>query len=100
MPSTSLEELGLIPTDGPSDFEDNLDQIVALWIILDRAWRSPFTIKSNFARESAMHVAICASEGFITTALNEDSWGNRWEITEDGRDMKEELDERIRQLMS
>jgi hypothetical protein len=100
MPSTSLEELGLTRTEGNKDFEDSLDQIIALWIILDRAWRSPFTIKSNFARDSAMHVAICASEGFISTALDEDCWGNRWGITEDGRDFKEDLDERIRQLIS
>lgn len=47
-----------------------------------------------------MHVAICASEGLITTALEQDTWGDRWGINEDGRDFKGELDERIRQLMS
>jgi len=93
-------ELGLTPTDTTNNFEDSLDQIIAVWIVLDRGWRSPFKIKSNFARESAMHVAICASEGLITTALEQDTWGDRWIITEDGRDFKEELDERIRQLMS
>ena len=94
------EELGLTPTNPRDNFEDSLDQILCIWIVLDRAWRSPFKIKSNFARESAMHVAICASEGLITTALEQDTWGDRWGINEDGRDFKGELDERIRQLMS
>ena len=100
MPNINWEELGLTPTDVDDDFEDNLDQILAIWIVLDRAWRSPFKVKSNFARESAMHVGICASEGLISTALEQDTWGNRWAITEDGRDFKEELDERIRQIVS
>ena len=100
MPNINWEELGLTPTDVDDDFEDNLDQILAIWIVLDRAWRSPFKVKSNFARESAMHVGICASEGLISTALEQDAWGDRWAITEDGRDFKEELDERIRQLVS
>jgi len=83
-----------------TEFEDSLDQMTAVWIVLDRAWRSPFKIKSNFARESAMFVGICASEGLITTALEQDVWGDCWGITEDGRDFKEEIDERIRQIIT
>jgi hypothetical protein len=95
-PNINWEELGVTHTE----FEENLDQMTAVWIVLDRAWRSPFKIKSNFARESAMFVGICASEGLITTALEQDVWGDRWGITEDGRDFKEGIDERIRQIIT
>ncbi len=84
----------------PTEFEDHLDQMSHMWNVLDRAWSDPFKIKSNFARDSAMYIGICASEGLITTALEQDTWGDRWAITEDGMDMKEDLDERISNLIS
>jgi len=96
------EELGLTPTETDFDtaFEDNIEELLAMIIVLDRAWSTPFTVKSNFARDCAMHVALCASEGFISTAIDQDIWGNRWQITEEGRDFKEYCDERIRMFMS
>ena len=88
-PSSTLEELGLKPTD----FDGQLGEILAMFITLDRAWRKPFKIKSTFARDGAMYVAICASEGFITTCIGEDKWGERWLITNGGMQVKDELHE-------
>lgn len=88
-PNSVLEDLGLKPTD----FEGQLGEILAMFITLDRAWRSPFKIKSNFARKGAMYVGICASEGFITTCIAEDKWADRWLITDNGMTVKEELHE-------
>ena len=56
------EELGLTLTEK----NDYLENLLLLFIIIDRAWRKPFTVKSDFARVGALHVAIAASEGFIT----------------------------------
>ena len=72
---------------------------MALYIVLDRAWRNPFTVKSDFAREGAMHVAICASEGFITTKIETDSWGRKWLITDVGMDVKKEVDDVLEKIL-
>lgn len=89
------EELGLTPIEG-DDYTENL---FALYITLDRAWRSPFTVKSDFARKGALHVAIAASEGFITTKIDEDAWGTRWCITDVGMEVKGEIDAVLKELI-
>jgi hypothetical protein len=43
-------------------------------------------------------VALSASEGFITTNCGDDSWGNKWLITERGMTMKEDLDDQLRHI--
>jgi len=103
MQNIPWEELGLTPTNDDQEdqaFEDNLGELLAMVIVLDRAWSNPFTVKSNFARDCAMHVAVCASEGLISTLIDDDAWGNRWLITENGRDFKEYCDDRLRHFMS
>jgi hypothetical protein len=77
---------------------DEVAVLVALYITLDRAWRNPPTINSRFAREGAAMVALSASEGFITTNCGDDSWGNKWLITERGMTMKEDLDDQLRHI--
>lgn len=72
---------------------------MCLYTVLDRAWRNPFTVKSDFAREGAMHVSIAASEGFISTKIDEDVWGKKWLITEVGMEVKGELDEVIEEIL-
>jgi len=72
---------------------------VSLYITLDRAWRNPFTVKSDFAREGALHVAICASEGFITNKVETDTWGRKWLITEVGMEVKKEVDDVLEKIL-
>jgi len=90
------EKLGVKRTD---ELDPRTANIFALFIVLDRAWRKPFSIKSNFARQGAMHVAIAASEAFITTNMGDDTWGNYWCITELGMTVKEELNAVVREVI-
>lgn len=91
------DKLGVKRTE---DIDPRTANIFALFIVLDRAWRKPFSIKSNFARQGAMHVAIAASEGFITTNFGDDTWGRHWCITERGMSVKEELNEVVRAVIN
>tara|TARA_R110002020_G_scaffold181450_6_gene376445 strand:+ start:620 stop:919 length:300 start_codon:yes stop_codon:yes gene_type:complete len=97
-----LEALGLTPTKGDfADFKKDVEQILSFYIVLDRAWRKPPTLKSTFSREGAFHIAISASMGFITNCINyeEDSYGHHWLITEVGMNFKKELDDALRNLI-
>jgi len=80
-------KLGLIPTE----IDEYLENLVLLFIIVDRAQRKPFTVKSDFAREGALHVAIAASEGLISTQIEEDSWGKRWLATPIGQEVIDDV---------
>lgn len=88
-------ELGLTPTD----VDEYIENLVTLYVVLDRAWRSPFTVKSDFSRKGAAYVAIAASEGFITTKVDVDSWGSRWLITDVGMEVKGEIDDVLKELL-
>ena len=97
--STTWEELGVTPTessDGP--FDENLEQMIAFWIVLDKAHREPFEVKSNFARQAAWHIGVCSCKGLLTLEVAEDMFTNHWQITLDGIDFKESLDESISEL--
>ena len=74
-------------------FQDSMQEIFAIYMTLDRAARSPFTTKSNFAREASFWVAMCATEGFISTLESPDAWGNYWRITEEGNQLRMDLRE-------
>lgn len=87
MPKEQYLELGLTPTE----VTPQIESFMSLFIILDRARRKPFAVKSNFARNGAFHVAICASEGLISTNIGEDMWGSKWMLTEVGLETKGEL---------
>jgi hypothetical protein len=89
------EELGLTLTEK----NDYLENLILLFVIIDRSWRKPFTVKSDFARIGALHVAIAASEGFITTQIDEDSWGKRWYVTLDGQDIHEEISRTLKEVI-
>ena len=89
-------ELGLTHTEVGAE----LEALVSVYIVLDRAWRRSFTVSSQFAREGAFYVALAASEGFITTNCGEDTWGNRWLITEHGMESKAELDELLQNVLT
>lgn len=52
--------------------------------VLDRAWRAPFSTKSDFARTYADFVALAACEGYITTQVAIHHYGRTWVITPKG----------------
>ena len=88
-------ELGLTHTEVTAELAD----IMSIYVVLDRAWRRPFTVSSQFARQGAFYIGLTASEGFITTNVGEDTWGNRWLITERGMETKGEIDELLQHIL-
>ena len=54
--------------------------------VLERAWRDPFTTKSDFARSEAPLIALAASEGLVTSKTfdPQEPWGSCWRITARG----------------
>ena len=95
-PIIALAELGLTPTE----IDEQMAHSMAIYLVLDRAHRRSFSVKSRFAREGAFYVAMTASEAWITTAADEhpsnEQWGNHWVITESGIRMRRQLDEILR----
>ncbi len=68
-------------------------------MVLDIANRTPFTCKSKFARQHAEWIAVCASEGFLTTKVSSEKWGNRWRTTNNGKQLLEELQHDIKDFL-
>jgi len=87
MQSSGSEELGPIPTD--------VDEgLVAVALVVDMARMNPFTTKSSFARMAANEIGIAASEGFISTKIDEGRFANIWMVTSLGLDfLKDVTDE-------
>ena len=81
--STASEKPGLTHID-MRDPEEEYAPLGAMYLTMMRARENPFTTRSDFARKAAEIIAICAGEGFISTKLNEEQWGNLWMITADG----------------
>jgi hypothetical protein len=52
--------------------------------VLERAWRGGFSVQSQFFRDNAIIVALCASEGYITTLMTQDTFGKTWRLTPEG----------------
>lgn len=69
---------------GPKPTEEEFEYLLAIYKVLLKARQSPFTTKSDFARYAANEVALCASEGLITTHLEEHTYTNTWMVTADG----------------
>ena len=61
-----------------------VDTMLRLVDVLDRAWRKPFKTKSDYARENADVVAMAASDGMITTKLAVGLYSRVWCITPKG----------------
>ena len=96
--NTVWEELGVTPTDKDLPFDENPEQMIAFWIVLDKAHREPFTVKSNFARQAAWHIGVCACKGLVSLEVAPDMFTNYWQITLEGIDFLESLDESIAKL--
>lgn len=58
-------------------------------LVVTLARTRPFTTKSDFARMAANEVAIAASEGLITTRVNDEAFGNVWIVTQAGMEFVE-----------
>lgn len=63
---------------GPRRTEDAED---TLKLVCHRAWREPFTVSSDFARQHAEYVALAASKHLITTRIGRERYGRIWHIT-------------------
>jgi hypothetical protein len=98
--STTSDKHGLTLTD----FElsemtgQDIDHLISFFIVLDRACRDPFKLKSNFARKAAVYVATSASLGYITNQIDHESFGSNWNISPIGFDFLGELDEILRDI--
>ena len=79
---------------GPTHINDEeTEALKAIYALLGIARIRPFTTKSNMARDAANEIALCASEGLLTTKINETTYGNVWLVTQDGLDYMEELED-------
>lgn len=67
-------------------------------MVVDMARINPFTTKSNFARDAANEIAVAASEGFISTRLDENKFTNRWMITMEGLQFLEDMKDVIAEV--
>jgi hypothetical protein len=52
--------------------------------VLLEAWVNGIFLQSQFFRDNSFDVAVCASEGLITTKGIDGSYHNRWLITPKG----------------
>jgi len=88
--NSTPEKHGQTPTDIDGY---SVEHIVGFYVVLDKAWRKPFKLKSNFAREAALYVATCCSLGFISNQVDEETFADYYQITPLGMDYKDSLDE-------
>lgn len=60
--------------------------------VIQRAYASPFSLQSEFARANAVYVGTAASLGYITTRVSPRSrhYGHLWRPTGDGLRFLEE----------
>mgnify|MGYP000020563639 CR=1 FL=1 len=73
--------------------EEEAHGMESIFMILSLARMKPFTTKSGMAREAATEIALCASEGFLTTQLNPTTFGNVWLVTQLGLEYLEEMED-------
>jgi hypothetical protein len=93
--STTSVKHGQIPTNFElrQISEKDIHHLISFFLVLDRSWRSPFKLKSNFARHAAIYVATSASLGYITNQVDHETFGSTWNISPAGADFLGELDE-------
>ena len=85
--NTPLDETGLTLT------EQEIEAMLAVFAVMVRARTAPFTTKSDFARQYATEVALAASEGMISTRLNENTHTNTWMVTAEGLEWTENFND-------
>ena len=77
---------------GPKPTDDELGVIFDLYVVLRNSRIKPFTTKSDFARKAATEIGMLASEGMISTKMDETTFTNVWMITPDGIEQMEAFD--------
>lgn len=76
---------------GPTATNEEMDeQVLKLFDVAMKALENPFKVKSRFARDYAMYVAIACTLGVITNRLSDEEWLDSWMITDLGMDFIEE----------
>ena len=73
--------------------DDQKDGTKAVYMVLAMARLKPFTTKSTMARDAANEIALCASEGFLTTKVNDVTFSNVWMVTARGLEYMEECED-------
>lgn len=87
--SSELAKAGQTPID------EEIQGLVAIAMVVDMSRINPFTTKSTFARLAANEIGIAASEGFISTKVQEGKFTNRWMVTSAGLQFLEEVMDEI-----
>ena len=77
---------------GPTLTDEQMDGTHAVYMVLAMARLKPFTTKSTMARDAATEIALCASEGFLTTKVNDTTFSNVWMVTARGLEYMEDFD--------
>ena len=77
---------------------EEMSDLISIYFVLDSSKKSPFTVKSKFARDCAEWIGFCASEGFITTKVDHQAWDNKWRITVSGNQLHRDLEDELSQL--
>src|SRR5215469_15352966 len=52
--------------------------------VLERCWRFRVSLQSDYFRANAVHIAMAASLGLITTKVGKETFANSWHITKEG----------------
>lgn len=77
--NTKSDAVGQKPTD-----EEEMLMMAEIYSVLLQAKQRPFTTKSEFARKAATPIALCATEGLLSTQLGENTYTNKWMVTAEG----------------
>ena len=85
MQNTPSDEHGQILT------EAEVEGLIGIAIVIQKAHHEPFTTKSDFARMAATEIALCACEGLITTKISDVKFGNVWVVTAEGLEYLNEV---------
>lgn len=72
-----------------------MQAMMEIYAVVLHARVEPFTTKSDFARTAANAVGLAASEGLITTRMNDDTYTNRWMVTADGLEWLEGVETHV-----
>ena len=84
--NTASDQAGQTPTE-----VDETGILVGILEVLTRTRVKPFTTKSDFARKAATIIGLCASDGLITTRIDESTVSNTWIVTQEGMAALEEI---------
>lgn len=82
--STPQDGHGQILTDDAGD-KFSHEELMLFMTVLEIADRAP-SVKSRFARQMGLYVAIAASIGLITVRIDEERFANNWMITDMGEE--------------